>query len=170
MKEYQRYVGSLKRMQNDEKVDSTKASAYLCFYSSSQTLFQKRLAMQNQSHMTETMQTTRLALENGDISAQEKEDAIRVRISRCLELVAAETFQEYLSNTLFVCRAFLGLSLLSNTIRMHGRWSRLCLVETMGMDQRRRRCLERSNGIASTLDGGRISALNKIRKLLEEES
>jgi hypothetical protein len=103
MKEYQRYVGWLKRIQNDEKVDLTNASAYLCFCLPLQLLFQKRLAMQNQSHMTETMQTTRLELENGDISAQEKEDAIRVRISRCSELVAAQSFQEYLSNTLFVC-------------------------------------------------------------------
>jgi hypothetical protein len=52
--------------------------------------------MQNQSHMTETMQTTRLELENGDISTQEKEDAIRVRISRFSELVAAQSFHEYL--------------------------------------------------------------------------
>ena len=42
--------------------------------------------MENKSHMTDVMQRTRLDLENGGISHEEKEEAIRVStISHCLE-------------------------------------------------------------------------------------
>jgi hypothetical protein len=41
-------------------------------------VFQNRLKLENKSHMTEMMQKTRIELENGDISDEEKNEAIRV--------------------------------------------------------------------------------------------
>lgn len=36
--------------------------------------------MENKSHMIEIMQKTRIELENGDITDEEKDEAIRVRM------------------------------------------------------------------------------------------
>ena len=60
--------------------------------------------MENRSHTTEIVQKTRLELENGDISAQEIDDAIRVRILVGYSVCTAACL--YILNSLMWPQAF----------------------------------------------------------------
>jgi hypothetical protein len=50
-----------------------------CATNSTFRYFKDRLMMENKSHMIEIMQKTRIELENGDITDEEKDESIRVR-------------------------------------------------------------------------------------------
>jgi hypothetical protein len=78
-------------------------------------VFQNRLKMENKSHMTEMMQKTRIELENGDISDEEKNEAIRVS-----KLTVKGTFGDFLGRFALImhymlfCRPFDSIHLGSN--------------------------------------------------------
>jgi hypothetical protein len=101
--------------------------------------------MENKSHMIEIMQKTRIELENGDITDEEKDEAIRVRMLQYelgseqsivhVILLRDDTHSCMLLDSLHslfhLC--IIGLSISSDSDGMHDWWSRQCLVESMGM-------------------------------------
>jgi hypothetical protein len=108
--------------------------------------------MENKSHATEIMQKTRIELENGDISGQEIDDSIRVSYSShsswCVTLLLLEG-----SPGSHSCLSFnSGIPIPPQSIRMHGGWTRQCLVESMGMDHGRRQFMDATEAITSPLE------------------
>lgn len=68
----------MKRITEERRISHTCGCCF-CFFV---LWWQDRLTMENKSHATEIMQKTRLELENGDITSEEIDSAIRVSWKR----------------------------------------------------------------------------------------
>jgi hypothetical protein len=60
--------------------------------------------MENKSHMIEIMQKTRIELENGDITDEEKDEAIRVRTTVCYLLGSERTNNPFIVHPVILFR------------------------------------------------------------------
>ena len=97
---------------------------------------QDRLALLNKSHVTEITQKTRLQLENGEVSDEELEKSIQVRLSNH-GFPALTVLQEFsLMNVLLHGTAwYLGISIFARQDGTNAWWPRLDFVGEMGMAQ-----------------------------------
>ncbi len=97
----------------------------LIFMDSFAAVIQDRLPMENKSHATEIIQRTRLELENGDISKDEIDAAIRVSLQKNKQHGSFKfEFSSFIST---------GVPFPPKTIGVHDWWTRLYPLGEMGM-------------------------------------